>query len=70
MEPVLLKLKTAMRGFLALYMGETYRTKDMPERIIKFLKKNGVEVIHRIDCSVGRRRPVPIYIFQISPLKE
>lgn len=69
MEPVLLKLKTAMKGFLALYMGETYRTKDMPERIIKFLQKNGVEIIHRIDCSVGNRRPVPIYIFQLSPSK-
>ncbi len=55
-------------GYIALHMGETYRTPTFPHDVIDYLKKK-VSLIQKINCAVksssGKiKRPVPIYVFQ------
>lgn len=67
MTPVLHQLVSLTKkgGYIALYVGATYRTKSFPDDIWYVLTKEaGCRYVQRIDCSVEDKRPVPIHVFQ------
>jgi hypothetical protein len=66
MTPVLSQLVqlTKPGGYIALYVGPTYRTKTLPSNLLSLLTRLNMGYIQTIECSVKDKRPVPIYVFR------
>lgn len=51
-------------GYFALHVGPTYRTPTFHDDIYYLLIELGMKYIDKIDCSVGGKRPVPIWVYK------
>lgn len=65
MEPVLFQLIGMLKkgGYFAFHVGTTYRTPSFPDDMKRTLKPL-LKFIQRIDCSVGKQRGIPIWIYR------